>query len=80
MIDEIWKREEVESPCIKLCVLHSTAKICIGCYRSADEIQKWSRYSSKERHLIIEELPSRGKIFTKRRGGRSRRLKDQSNL
>lgn len=80
MIDEIWKRDEIESPCIKLCVLHSKAKICVGCYRSADEIQKWSHYSSKERQLITEELPSRGKILIKRRGGRNMRLKDHSNL
>ena len=80
MIDEIWKRDEIESPCIKLCVLHSKAKICIGCHRSADEIQKWPKYSSKERQLIIEKLPSRGKILFKRRGGRNGRLSDYSNL
>ena len=25
-MDEIWKRDEVESPCVKLCVIHPEAR------------------------------------------------------
>ena len=37
-MDEIWQRDEIESPCVKLCVVHPEARICVGCYRSIDEI------------------------------------------
>ena len=38
MSDEVWRREAVESPCVKLCVVHPEAGICLGCYRSIEEI------------------------------------------
>ena len=38
MSDELWKRQEIESPCVKICVVHPTERICIGCHRSVEEI------------------------------------------
>ncbi len=70
MTDEIWKRAEIESPCVKICVVHPEAKICIGCYRSIAEIGGWSRMSPDERRHLMAELPSRAATLTKRRGGR----------
>jgi predicted Fe-S protein YdhL (DUF1289 family) len=70
MTDEIWKRAEIESPCVKICVVHPEAKICIGCYRTIAEIGGWSRMSADERRLLMAELPARAKAMTKRRGGR----------
>ena len=40
MTDGVWKRDEIESPCVKICVLHPEARICLGCLRTADEIAK----------------------------------------
>jgi predicted Fe-S protein YdhL (DUF1289 family) len=75
MNDEIWKRNEVESPCVKLCVVHPETRLCTGCYRSIDEIGAWSRMTPEERRSIMAELPSRAGSLSKRRGGRSARLK-----
>jgi predicted Fe-S protein YdhL (DUF1289 family) len=47
MSDEVWKREEVESPCVKICVVHPEARICTGCLRSIDEIATWGRMSAR---------------------------------
>jgi predicted Fe-S protein YdhL (DUF1289 family) len=74
MTDEIWKREEIESPCIKICVVHPEARICTGCFRSIDEITGWARMSRDERREIMAELPQRAATLTKRRGGRAARL------
>lgn len=57
--DEVWKRDEVDSPCVKVCVLHPTAKLCMGCYRTGAEIASWSRLSPEERRRIMAELPAR---------------------
>jgi predicted Fe-S protein YdhL (DUF1289 family) len=76
MTDEIWKRAEIESPCVKICVVHPEAKICIGCYRTIAEIGGWSRMSADERRLLMAELPARAKAMTKRRGGRMGRGAD----
>jgi uncharacterized protein len=74
MVDEVWKRDEVESPCVKLCVVHPEARICVGCYRSIDEISAWSRMSAEARRRVMADLPERAKTISKRRGGRSGRI------
>ena len=74
MSDEIWKRAEVESPCIKICVVHPESRLCTGCLRSIDEIGAWSRMTPEARRAVMAELPERAGAFTKRRGGRAARL------
>ncbi len=74
MNDEVWKRGEIESPCIKLCTVHPVERICVGCYRTIDEIGGWSRLTPEARRAIMAELPSRAPRLAKRRGGRLGRL------
>ncbi|WP_103333733.1 DUF1289 domain-containing protein [Pseudotabrizicola formosa] len=74
MTDEIWKRDEIASPCVKLCVVHPEARLCIGCLRSIDEITQWSRLSPQAREAIMAELPARAPRIATRRGGRAARL------
>ena len=73
-MDELWRREEIESPCIKICVIHPETRLCTGCLRSIDEIAAWGRMSPEERHALIEKLPEREGLHRKRRGGRAARL------
>lgn len=72
--DAVWKRDEIESPCIKVCLIHPVERICTGCLRSIDEIGAWGRLSPQERRDIMDELPSRRGRLQKRRGGRAARL------
>ncbi|MGB2357232.1 MAG: DUF1289 domain-containing protein [Paracoccaceae bacterium] len=74
MTDQIWKRDEIASPCVKICVVHPGARICTGCYRSIDEIGTWSKMSHEERAAIMQELPERAALLKKRRGGRAARI------
>ena len=68
MMDEVWKREEVESPCVKLCIIHTESGLCMGCYRSGLEISKWSIMTATERQIIMQELHSRAdRVRGKRR-------------
>ena len=73
MSDSVWKRDEVESPCIKICLIHPEARLCTGCHRTIDEIAAWSRMSPETRRAIMDELPQRAEQLTKRRGGRAAR-------
>lgn len=72
--DEIWRRNEVESPCVKICVLHPEARLCVGCLRTLEEIGAWSQMTSEARRAIMAELPARKPLLKKRRGGRMGRL------
>lgn len=78
MTDDIWKRDEIESPCIKVCVVHPETRLCTGCNRSIDEIAMWGRLSADARRAIMAELPTREPAPKGRRGGRSARLKRRS--
>lgn len=71
-IDNLWKRDEIDSPCVKLCSIHPAERICVGCYRSMEEIGAWSSLSTEVRLEIMAELPSRASLIQNRRGGRSR--------
>jgi predicted Fe-S protein YdhL (DUF1289 family) len=73
--DGIWKRAEIDSPCIKICVIEPKSRLCTGCLRSIDEIGAWSLMSPEARQFVMAELPSRASQITKRRGGRAARLK-----
>ena len=72
--EDVWKREEIQSPCVKLCVVHPEERICIGCYRSIDEISGWSRMTPEARAAVMAELPARAPRLARRRGGRMGRL------
>ena len=71
----VWTREEVESPCVRICVVHPEARICTGCLRTIEEIGGWSKMSREERREIMDALPDRASLLRKRRGGRAARLK-----
>ena len=74
MKDDLWKRDEIQSPCIKLCVVHPEERICVGCYRTIDEISGWSRMTHEARATLMADLPARAGRLHKRRGGRMARL------
>jgi len=71
----LWKRDEIESPCVQVCVVHPEMRICTGCYRTIDEISDWSRMTPEARRIIIDDLPARANQLKVRRGGRAARLK-----
>jgi predicted Fe-S protein YdhL (DUF1289 family) len=73
-MSEIWNRAEIDSPCVKICVIHPQARICIGCYRTGDEIAAWSRLTDEARASVMQDLPARAPLLAQRRGGRSARL------
>ncbi|MEM6899951.1 MAG: DUF1289 domain-containing protein [Pseudomonadota bacterium] len=73
MSDDVWKRDEIDSPCVKICSLHPAAKICIGCYRTGNEIAVWGMMSPEERRAVMDELPGRKSQLPGRRGGRRAR-------
>lgn len=74
MNDDLWRRDEIESPCVKICVLHPVERLCIGCYRTGEEIGSWSRMTPEARRAVMAELPGRATKLVKRRGGRAGRL------
>jgi uncharacterized protein len=74
MTDEIWRRDEPESPCVKICVIERDSRLCTGCLRTIDEIAAWAGMTPEARRAIMADLPGRAARLPGRRGGRAGRL------
>lgn len=74
MTDQPWTRDEVQSPCVRVCLMHPTERICTGCFRTLEEIAGWSAMTADARREIIAALPARAERLSRRRGGRAARL------
>ena len=76
-MDDVWKRDEIESPCVKVCVIHEPSGLCMGCYRTRREIAGWSFMDTDERLAVKNDLQNRvGQVKGRRRGGRLARERD----
>lgn len=73
--DEVWRRDEIESPCVKICLIHPHVDLCMGCHRTRHEIASWSRMTPDQRRAVMAELPGRAAQAPKppRRGRAGRR-------
>ncbi|GAK70736.1 hypothetical protein RRU01S_13_00740 [Agrobacterium rubi TR3 = NBRC 13261] len=49
----------METPCINICTLDPDDGLCVGCYRTIEEIMGWSGYGDAARSAIMAELAQR---------------------
>jgi len=54
----------VASPCVNVCVMDDVNGLCRGCYRTLDEIARWSIMDDAEKGIVIGLLAERKKIKT----------------
>jgi len=52
---------EPRSPCVSICAL-DVDDICIGCYRSADEVTDWFLADEEEKQAILERARERMRL------------------
>jgi predicted Fe-S protein YdhL (DUF1289 family) len=45
-----------DTPCIGICRLDASGRVCTGCLRTLDEIANWSQYIDAERSRVTREL------------------------
>lgn len=62
-------RAPIKSPCVKVCFVDPGSQICVGCFRTMEELGCWTRYSDAEREAIMDALPEREAAY---RGARER--------
>ncbi len=49
----------VVTPCVKVCIVDGPTGLCLGCYRTLQEIGGWSALTDERRAGIMAELSSR---------------------
>lgn len=49
----------IATPCVKVCVVDGESGLCLGCFRTLNEIGGWTKFTPERRAEIMAELPSR---------------------
>ncbi|MFB5650270.1 DUF1289 domain-containing protein [Leptospira wolffii] len=49
----------VRSPCIKICQMDPETGLCEGCFRTLDEIGRWTMYTEEQRKEIRIQIEGR---------------------
>jgi uncharacterized protein len=47
-----------DSPCVGVCTPDDEG-LCLGCFRTLDEIARWSGMNAEEQWEVVEALPAR---------------------
>ena len=55
--------DPVASPCINVCTLDASGRVCMGCFRHLQEIAMWGGMSDVQRAGVLEKLPERRRRF-----------------
>ncbi len=51
------KGKGIKSPCIDVCI--SRDGVCIGCYRTLEEMAGWKSYTEKQKAEVLENIRKR---------------------
>jgi predicted Fe-S protein YdhL (DUF1289 family) len=49
----------VVSPCVNICKMDADHGICVGCFRTLDEIAQWSRADDGRKQAILVAVEKR---------------------
>lgn len=61
------ERTPIKTPCVKVCFVDPKAGVCLGCFRTMEELGRWTRYSDAEREAIMQALPERETAYRRAR-------------
>ena len=56
---ELESEGPVRSPCICVCTMDPATGLCMGCYRTLDEITAWSDMSDADKRAVWQRLVER---------------------
>ncbi len=47
------------SPCINVCHMDPRTGLCVGCWRTLDEIGGWPTYSPQQKQVVLARIAQR---------------------
>lgn len=53
----------VPSPCIKVCQVDRSRGLCVGCWRTLEEIGRWSKADTAEKLSILAQTEKRRPVM-----------------
>ena len=74
MTDDVWRRDEIESPCVKVCVVHPESASASAATARSTRSPPGASMTPEARRAVMAELPGRAdRARPTRRGGRQSR-------
>ncbi len=59
----------IPTPCVKVCIVDGESGLCLGCFRTLNEIAAWAKLPGDTRDRLMSELPDRkGRIDPRKLG------------
>ena len=52
-------QNEIQSPCIGVCTVDDSTGMCLGCYRTIDEIKGWWDMNPKDQKNLLIAIEER---------------------
>jgi predicted Fe-S protein YdhL (DUF1289 family) len=49
----------IKTPCVQVCAIDPESNLCLGCFRSLEEIARWVRLTDAQREQVMAEAPAR---------------------
>lgn len=49
----------IATPCVNICKIDSTERLCTGCFRTLAEVGAWTSLSPAQREAVMAALPAR---------------------
>ena len=49
----------IATPCVKVCIVDGASSLCLGCFRTLEEIGGWSALTDDQRAVIMADLATR---------------------
>ena len=53
------RASDTASPCVSVCTLDASARLCVGCYRTIDEIAAWGMLDDDAKRAVNAQLAAR---------------------
>ena len=53
--------DEVPSPCVNVCAIDPDQGLCVGCFRTLDEIASWVELDAPQRIAVWDAIAERKK-------------------
>lgn len=60
-IKEHFMKKKIKSPCQLICTYDSD-NVCVGCFRSTEEVTNWDNYTDDEKKQVLENIAKRREV------------------
>ncbi len=70
--------EQVQSPCIQVCVLKSG--VCVGCFRTIEEIAGWRDYTMEQQQQVLDRIFTLASTVGSASGQRQNKVRIQAKV